>query len=76
MIQCDLPRRPIPICCYCGHIRLADGSWRQGAPLSESGEVLLSHGICPACYDIHVRPQFEELALAASPPAAWDPKGK
>src|SRR4051794_31882226 len=54
----NLPRRPLPICCYCGQVRRADGRW-QPADLSESAEVLLTHGICPTCYDTQVRPQLE-----------------
>ncbi|MBY0233148.1 MAG: hypothetical protein K2W96_28015 [Gemmataceae bacterium] len=61
----NLARRPIPICSYCGRIRRADGLW-WAVDLSESGEVLLTHGICPTCYDIQVRPQLE--ALAQAPP--------
>jgi len=76
MISGILPRRPIPICSYCGRIRGVDGAWKEGPPLSGSAEMLLSHGICPTCYDTQVRPQLEELAQHASPPAAWDAKGK
>ena len=76
MFSSNLPRRPIPICSYCGRIRGAEGIWKEGPPLSESTEMLLSHGICPTCYDTQVRPQLEELAQIASSPANWDAKGK
>jgi sigma-B regulation protein RsbU (phosphoserine phosphatase) len=53
----------LPICCYCKRIR-DDGNYWQAVEkyLSTRWDVSFSHGICPTCYDEHVKPQLERLA--------------
>ena len=51
----------LPICSYCKRIRDETGSY---GPLERYVEqrsgAAFSHGICPECYEKHVRPQLEE----------------
>jgi DNA-binding response OmpR family regulator len=42
----------LPICCYCKKIR-DDDHWREiDSYISNHTDVLFSHGICPACYNL------------------------
>jgi DNA-binding response OmpR family regulator len=50
----------LPICSYCRKIRDEQGHWSGiEAYVSRLTEAALSHGICPDCYEIHLRPQLE-----------------
>jgi sigma-B regulation protein RsbU (phosphoserine phosphatase) len=53
----------LPICCYCKRIR-DDGNYWQAVEnyLSSRLDVAFSHGICPTCYEQHVRPEIDRLA--------------
>ena len=52
----------LPICSYCKNIRDEQNIWVQlEAYISERTETTFSHGICPECYDTHVRPELERL---------------
>jgi sigma-B regulation protein RsbU (phosphoserine phosphatase) len=53
----------LPICCYCKRIR-DDGNYWQAVEnyLSSKLDVAFSHGICPTCYEQHVRPELDRLA--------------
>ena len=49
----------LPICSYCKQIRDDQQQWRPiERYLSERTESRLSHGICPDCYELHVRPHL------------------
>ena len=49
----------LPICSYCKKIRTDGNYWQQvEAYISEHSEATFSHGICPACYETHVKPQL------------------
>jgi DNA-binding response OmpR family regulator len=42
----------LPICCYCKKIR-DENHWREiDSYISNHSDVLFSHGICPACYNL------------------------
>lgn len=52
----------LPICCYCKSIRNDLDYWQQvEAYISARAPVMFSHGICPTCYEHHVRPQLEQV---------------
>ena len=46
----------IPICIYCKKIRDDKESWQQlESYITEHSEALFSHGICPSCYEQHIK---------------------
>ncbi len=52
----------LPMCAYCKSIRDDRNYWQQVETyLSERSDVQFSHSYCPSCYEVHVRPQVEEL---------------
>lgn len=52
----------LPICAYCKQIRDEKDHWRPiERYLSERTESRLSHGICPDCFEKHVKPQLDAL---------------
>lgn len=52
----------IPICSYCKKIRADKDYWQEvEAYISEHTDTMFSHSICPDCYEVHVKPQFDEL---------------
>jgi putative methionine-R-sulfoxide reductase with GAF domain len=55
-------RGMIPICMYCRSIRNDSDYWQRLEDyLEENSEAVLSHGICPKCWDQQVKPQLLEL---------------
>ena len=51
----------LPICSYCKKIRDEGDRWEPiERYLSVRTDSRLSHGICPTCYEEHVRPQLDE----------------
>jgi len=57
----------LPICSYCKRIRDEAESWSQVEDfVSRRTEAQFSHGICPACYDNHLKPQLERASAAAA----------
>jgi phosphoserine phosphatase RsbU/P len=49
----------LPICCYCKRIRQDQGYWAQlEVYLAEQADVHFSHGICPDCYQKHIKPEL------------------
>ena len=51
----------LPICGYCKKIR-DGGAWQQLEEyISAHSEARFSHGICPACFDRHLRPEVGPL---------------
>jgi sigma-B regulation protein RsbU (phosphoserine phosphatase) len=58
----------LPICAYCKRIRDDDRYWQSVEQyLSAHTEVQFSHGVCPACYDKHVKPELERLGDSSVP---------
>ena len=52
----------LPMCAYCKRIRESQDYWQQvEAYLASHSEAQFSHGVCPECYDKHVKPQLEGL---------------
>ena len=52
----------LPICSYCKKIRNDRNYWEQvDAYITSHSEAQFSHGICPDCYEIHLRPQLARL---------------
>jgi DNA-binding response OmpR family regulator len=52
----------LPICSYCKKIRNDRNYWEQvDAYVAGHSEAQFSHGVCPDCYEIHLKPQLERL---------------
>jgi DNA-binding response OmpR family regulator len=53
----------LPICSYCKKIRNDRNYWEQvDAYVASHSEAQFSHGVCPECYETHLRPQLERLS--------------
>ncbi len=53
----------LPICSYCKKIRDDQNYWQQvDSYISRHSQVEFSHGVCPACYDLYVKPDIDRLA--------------
>jgi sigma-B regulation protein RsbU (phosphoserine phosphatase) len=54
----------LPICSYCKSIRDDRNYWQQvEAYISTRTDATFSHGICPECFEKHVKPQMVRLGL-------------
>ena len=52
----------LPICSYCKKIRNDRNYWEQvDAYITSHSEAQFSHGVCPDCYEIHLKPQLARL---------------
>ncbi len=52
----------LPICSYCKRVREGDDyTLSVEAYIAEHTHAQLSHGVCPDCYEKHVRPEVERL---------------
>jgi PleD family two-component response regulator len=52
----------LPICSYCHRIRDDANYWqRLEAYIGARSQARFSHGICPTCFEQHVKPQLESL---------------
>ncbi len=52
----------LPICSYCKRVRNDGNYWQQvDMYIAEHTEAKLSHGFCPDCFEVHVKPQMAEL---------------
>lgn len=52
----------LPICSYCKKVRDDGNYWHQVEAYVEArSHAQFSHGICPDCYEKHVKPQLEQL---------------
>jgi DNA-binding response OmpR family regulator len=52
----------LPICSYCKKIRNDRNYWEQvDAYITSHSEARFSHGVCPDCYEIELKPQLERL---------------
>jgi response regulator RpfG family c-di-GMP phosphodiesterase len=55
----------LSICCYCKKLRDKDNNWLELADyLHKHSDVLLSHGICPDCYEKEVKTQLVDFFAA------------
>jgi DNA-binding response OmpR family regulator len=64
----------LPICSYCKRIRDEADAWSQVEDyVSRRTDAQFSHGICPTCYDHHLKPQLERAAAAAAGGAGGTP---
>jgi sigma-B regulation protein RsbU (phosphoserine phosphatase) len=55
----------LPICSYCKKIRNDLNSWQNvESYVADHSEAEFSHGICPSCYDLTVKPQLELLQVS------------
>jgi CheY-like chemotaxis protein len=61
----------LPICSYCKRIRDDENYWEQvELYIGKHSQAQFSHGICPACFEKHVRPQLDEISRKHPPEAA------
>jgi phosphoserine phosphatase RsbU/P len=52
----------LPICSYCKKIRDDRNYWQQVEQyVTERTEARFTHGICPACFERHVKPELEGI---------------
>jgi len=52
----------LPICSYCKKIRNDRNYWEQvDAYVASHSEAQFSHGVCPDCFEVHVKPQLESF---------------
>lgn len=50
----------LPICSYCKKVRDDDNYWHQvESYVQRFSEARFSHGVCPDCYEEHLKPQVE-----------------
>lgn len=57
----------IPICSYCKKIRDDQNYWQQvESYISRHSDAEFSHGVCPDCYQEHVKPQLDEIRKTAT----------
>ncbi len=65
----------LPICAYCKNIRDENNVWEPiEGYLRKKTEATFTHGYCPSCYDIHVKPQMEQLKINKTLRAIEDAK--
>jgi len=58
----------LPICSYCKKIRNDRNYWEQvDAYVASHSEAQFSHGVCPECYEAHLKPQLERLPNRDTP---------
>lgn len=54
----------LPICSYCKKIRDGEQYWHQvESYVARHTKAEFSHGICPDCYQQHVKPELEKLGV-------------
>ncbi len=58
----------LPICSYCKKIRDDTDYWQSvEGYISQHTDSKFSHGICPGCYEEHVKPQFVKHGIPELP---------
>lgn len=61
----------LPTGSCCKRIRDDGNDWKQvDTGLAENTEAKLSHGFCPDCFEVHVRPQIDAPAADTARSAA------
>jgi DNA-binding response OmpR family regulator len=59
----------LPICPECQRIMTEDGAWQQvESYIMRRTDAHFSHGICPACFEKHIRPQLERYTSSKGTP--------
>lgn len=52
----------LPMCSYCKRIRDDSDYWTEvESYFARFSSAEFSHGVCPTCYDTHMRPKLEEM---------------
>ncbi len=52
----------LPTCMYCKKIRDEQNQWVGiEAYISTRSQASFSHGVCPSCYDSHVKPELDDI---------------
>ncbi|MGH9448472.1 MAG: response regulator, partial [Terriglobia bacterium] len=52
----------LPICAYCKRIRNDRNYWqRVESYITEHSEAEFTHGVCPQCYEMVVKPEIDRL---------------
>ena len=52
----------LPICSYCKKIRDDKNYWTEVENYFEKAtDAEFSHGVCPGCYETHLKPRLEEM---------------
>jgi DNA-binding response OmpR family regulator len=52
----------LPICSYCKRIRTGANSWQPlEIFIADQTDASFSHGVCPECFELHLKPQLEFL---------------
>lgn len=52
----------LPICSYCKKVRSDKNYWQEvEVYISDHTDTMFSHSICPDCYNVHVKPQLDDL---------------
>jgi PAS domain S-box-containing protein len=61
----------LPICSYCKHVRDDQNYWHSVENyITKHTGAQFSHGICPNCYDLHIKPELEIFKEQADAEAA------
>jgi DNA-binding response OmpR family regulator len=61
----------LPICPECQRIMTEDGAWQQvESYIMRRTDAHFSHGICPACFEKHIRPQLDRYTSSKSTPGS------
>jgi DNA-binding response OmpR family regulator len=61
----------LPICPECQRIMTEDGAWQQvESYIMRRTDAHFSHGICPACFEKHIKPQLERYTSSKSTPGS------
>ena len=61
LTQVKTLRGLLPICSYCKKIRDDQNYWQQvESYITNHSDARFTHGICPDCYEKHVKPQLEQ----------------
>jgi phosphoserine phosphatase RsbU/P len=59
----------LPICPECQRIMTEDGAWQQvESYIMRRTDAHFSHGICPACFEKHIRPQLDRYTSSKTTP--------
>ena len=61
----------LPLCPECQRIMTEDGAWQQvESYIMRRTDAHFSHGICPACFEKHIRPQLDRYTSSKSTPGS------
>ena len=61
----------LPLCPECQRIMTEDGAWQQvESYIMRRTDAHFSHGICPACFEKHIKPQLDRYTSSKSTPGS------